>query len=65
MRPGSGMTPPPLFSRWDWPCWVLAPRAHHNSPPSEGWAGLVQEGRREASANQPRVKDFVDPWGDS
>lgn len=61
---GSGVTPPnTLLLRLA----LLGPSALGipRLPRGEGWDGLVQEGRRGASANQPRVKDFADPWGDS
>lgn len=52
-------------SRSGWPGWVLEPRAAPQLPRGEGRSGLAREGRGGPSTKQPRVKDFVDPWGDS
>lgn len=46
------------------PCWVLTPLAHQAAPEA-GPGGIRPGGWRGASENQPRVKDFADPWGDS
>lgn len=35
------------------------------TPQRRGPGGLGRERWRGASGNQPRVKDFADPWGDS